>query len=104
MFRFWYTFVGKNISLIEMGYSEPIIDEINKKLSDFLGTFFEELSQEYLWQHMMDKAIVPEYFRHLGYWWGTDKRIKQKVEMDIVGFLWMIQLDFLVSVSGRTSQ
>lgn len=34
---------------------------------------------------MMDKKIVPEYFRRLGYWWGTDQRIKQKVEMDVVG-------------------
>ena len=97
MFRFWYTFVSKNISLIEMGYSDPIIEEVSKKLSDFLGPSFEELSQEYLWQYMMDKTIVPEYFRRLGYWWGTDQRIKQKVEMDIVG----ISMDDSVGFFGE---
>lgn len=85
MFRFWYTFISKNISLIEMGYSEPVIEQIKQQLSVFLGPSFEELSQEYLWDHMMDKKIVPEYFRRLVYWWGTDQRIKQKVEMDVVG-------------------
>lgn len=85
MFRFWYTFVSRNISLIEMGYSTPVIEEIKNNLARFLGPSFEELSQAYLWSHMMDKKIVPEYFRHLGYWWGTDQRIRQKVEMDVVG-------------------
>ena len=46
---------------------------------------------------MMDKTIVPEYFRRLGYWWGTDQRIKQKVEMDIVG----ISMDDSVGFFGE---
>lgn len=97
MFRFWYTFVSKNISLIEMGYTKPVIEQIEQGFSDFLGPSFEELSQEYLWQHMMDKQIVPEYFRLLGYWWGTDQRIRQKVEMDIVG----ISVDNLAGFFGE---
>lgn len=87
MFRFWYTFVGKNISLIEAGYADLVAKQIEQGLSNFLGPSFEQLSQEYLWQHMMDKEIVPEYFRRLGYWWGTDKKAKKQVEMDIVGIL-----------------
>ncbi|WP_260309487.1 ATP-binding protein [Lactobacillus helveticus] len=85
MFRFWYTFVGKNISLIEAGYADLVAKQIEQGLSNLLGPSFEQLSQEYLWQHMMDKEIVPEYFRRLGYWWGTDKKAKKQVEMDIVG-------------------
>ncbi|WP_236629317.1 MULTISPECIES: DUF234 domain-containing protein [Lactobacillus] len=85
MFRFWYTFVSKNISLIEAGYAAIVVDQVKQGLSHFLGPSFEQLSQEYLWNHMMDKDIVPEYFRRLGYWWGNDKKKRESVEMDIVG-------------------
>lgn len=55
------------------------------------------MSQEYLWQHMMDKEIVPEYFRRLGYWWENDKKAKKQVEMDIVG----ISMDNLAGFFGE---
>lgn len=97
MFRFWYTFVSKNISLIEAGYADIVLKQVEAGLSDFLGPSFENLSQQYLWDHMTDKEIVPEYFRRLGYWWGTDKKAKKQVEMDIVG----ISIDNLAGFFGE---
>lgn len=85
MFRFWYTFISKNVSLIEAGYPDPVAEQVEKGLSHFLGPSFEQLSQAFMWDHLMDKAILPEPFRQLGYWWGTDPQKKEKVEIDVVG-------------------
>lgn len=97
MFRFWYTFVSKNISLIEAGYADIVLKQVEQGLSDFLGPAFEQLCQQYLWNHMTDENIVPEYFRRLGYWWGNDKKQKKQVEMDIVG----ISIDNLAGFFGE---
>lgn len=97
MFRFWYTFVSKNFSLIEAGYPDPVAEQVKKGLPNFLGPSFEHLSQEFMWHHLMDKKIVPEPFRQLGYWWGTDPHEKAKVEMDVVG----ISIDNLAGFFGE---
>lgn len=86
MFRFWYTFVGKRVSFIERGITEPILDYIIKQLPHFMGPEFEKLSQEYLWSKLFDPDLVPEPFVNLGNWWGPDPKEKKQVEMDIVGF------------------
>lgn len=86
MFRFWYTFVGKQIDLIERGLTDLAWVKVQKGLSDFMGPEFEKYSQDFMWSQDMNEKIVPNPFIHLGNWWGTDKRTHQQVELDIVGF------------------
>lgn len=86
MFRFWYTFVGKQTDLIERGLTDLAWVKVQKSLSDFMGPEFEKYSQDFMWSQDMNKKIVPNPFIHLGNWWGTDKRTHQQVELDIVGF------------------
>lgn len=86
MFRFWYTFVGKRISLIEHGITEPVLERVMEMLPDFMGSGFERLSQEYLWDHISDTELVQEPFVHLGNWWGNDPKAKKEIEMDLVGY------------------
>lgn len=86
MFRFWYTFVGKQTDLIERGLTDLAWVKVQKGLSDFMGPEFEKYSQDFMWSQDMNEKIVPNPFIHLGNWWGTDKRIHQQVELDIVGF------------------
>lgn len=86
MFRFWYTFVGKQTDLIERGLPDLAWVKVQKGLSDFMGPEFEKYSQDFMWSQDMNEKIVPNPFIHLGNWWGTDKRTHQQVELDIVGF------------------
>lgn len=86
MFRFWYTFVGKQTDLIERGLTDLAWVKVQKGLSDFMGPEFEKYSQDFMWSQDMKEKIVPNPFIHLGNWWGTDKRTHQQVELDIVGF------------------
>lgn len=86
MFRFWYTFVGKQTDLIERGLTDLAWVKVQKNLSDFMGHEFEKYSQDFMWSQDMNEKIVPNPFIHLGNWWGTDKRTHQQVELDIVGF------------------
>ena len=86
MFRFWYTFVGKQTDLIERGLTDLAWVKVQKGLSDFMGPEFEKYSQDFMWSQDMNEKIVPNPFIHLGNWWGTDKRTHQQVELDIVGF------------------
>lgn len=86
MFRFWYTFVGKQTDLIERGLTDLAWTKVQKNLSDFMGPEFEKYSQDFMWSQDMNEKIVPNPFIHLGNWWGTDKRTHQQVELDIVGF------------------
>lgn len=86
MFRFWYTFVGKQTDLIERGLTDLAWVKVQKGLSDFMGPEFEKYSQDFMWSQDMNEKIVPNPFIHLGNWWGTDKRTHQQVELDIIGF------------------
>lgn len=86
MFRFWYTFVGKQTDLIERGLTDLAWTKVQKNLSDFMEPEFEKYSQDFMWSQDMNEKIVPNPFIHLGNWWETDKRTHQQVELDIVGF------------------
>lgn len=86
MFRFWYTFVGKQTDLIERGLTDLAWTKVQRNLSDFMEPEFEKYSQDFMWSQDMNEKIVPNPFIHLGNWWGTDKRTHQQVELDIVGF------------------
>lgn len=86
MFRFWYTFVGKQTDLIERGLTDLAWTKVQKNLSDFMEPEFEKYSQDFMWSQDMNEKIVPNPFIHLGNWWGTDKRTHQQVELDVVGF------------------
>lgn len=86
MFRFWYTFVGKQTDLIERGLTDLAWVKVQKGLSDFMGPEFEKYSQDFMWSQDMNEKIVPNPFIHFGNWGGTDKRTHQQVELDIVGF------------------
>lgn len=86
MFRFWYSFVGKQTDLIERGLTDLAWVKVQKGLSDFMGPEFEKYSQDFMWSQDMNEKIVPNPFIRLGNWWGTDKRTHQQVELDVVGF------------------
>lgn len=92
MFKFWYEFIPKGTSVIEMGQGELYYQKAVKPiLHSFMGTVFEEMCRYYT----LKKGITGEYgcfLTSVGCWWGveniTDKSGNvrtQSADIDVVG-------------------
>jgi len=85
MFRFWYRFVPKNVSLIHSGMGERVYDDIEQLIPHYMGEVFEEICRQYMWKE--NKAgQLPFSFREAGRWWGTNPIKKSEEEIDIIAF------------------
>lgn len=91
MFKFWYEFIPKATSVIEMGQGEIYYQKIVKPvLHSFMGSVFEEMCRYYT----LMKGITGEYgcfITSVGTWWGveniTDKNgdmRAQSADIDVV--------------------
>lgn len=91
MFKFWYEFIPKATSVIEMGQGELYYKKLVKPvLHSFMGPVFEEICRYYT----LMKGITGEYgcfITSVGTWWGvenvTDKygdMRAQSADIDIV--------------------
>ena len=72
MFKFWYEFIPKATSVIEMGQGELYYNNIVKPaLHSFMGSIFEEMCRYYTLKH----GIAGEYgafITSVGTWWGVE--------------------------------
>lgn len=84
MFRFWYSFVLGNYSIIARGASDLVYKRIEPLLPDYMGKVFEEICKQYLWKQLLS-GKCPVEFTSLGRWWGNDAREKSQAEIDIMG-------------------
>lgn len=84
MFRFWYRFVPENISVISRGATDIAYKRIEPVLSTYMGSIFEEICKQYLWNQLLD-GKSPINFSDLGRWWGTNPKTKSQEEIDIMG-------------------
>lgn len=91
MFKFWYEFIPKVTSVIEIGQGEVYYKKVVKLvLHSFMGSVFEEMCRYYT----LMKGITGEYgclITSVGTWWGvenvTDKNgdmRSQSADIDIV--------------------
>ena len=91
MFKFWYEFIPKATSVIEMGQGEIYYTKVVKPvLHTFMGSIFEEMCRYYT----LMKGITGEYgcfITSVGTWWGveniTDKDGEvraQSADIDVV--------------------
>lgn len=82
-FYFWYKFLFPNISDLELGMIEEIMDEeILPQLSAFVGHVFEDVCQQHLINEMKNHNL-PYRFSHIGHWWGNNPIEKKQDEIDI---------------------
>ncbi len=84
MFRFWYRFVPENTSIISRGATDLAYKRIEPVLSTYMGSVFEEICKQYLWNQLLD-GKSPINFSDLGRWWGTNPKTKSQEEIDILG-------------------
>ena len=77
MFKFWYEFIPKAMSVIEMGHGELYYQKVVKPvLHSFMGYVFEEMCRYYT----LKQGITGEYgcfITSVGNWWGVEQ-IKDK--------------------------
>lgn len=72
MFKFWYQFIPKATSVIEMGHGEVYYQRVVKPaIHSFMGSVFEEMCRYYT----LKQGIVGEYncfVTSVGTWWGVE--------------------------------
>lgn len=83
MFRFWYRFIPANTSIIMRGAVDLAYRRIEPQLSDYMGSVFEDICGQYLW-NMLINGKLPVEFAELGRWWGNDPVSRSQTEIDIM--------------------
>ena len=92
MFQFWYRFIPKAVSVIEMGQGKAYYEKVVKpQIHSFMGSVFEEMCRYYT----LEKGIQGAYGSFLtqtGTWWGVEqlkddegKKHTQPADIDVVG-------------------
>ena len=92
MFKFWYQFIPKAVSVIEMGKGDLYYEKVVKpQLHSFMGSVFEEMCRYYT----LEQGILGEYgsfITEVGTWWGVEqlqddsgKWYQQPTDIDVVG-------------------
>ena len=100
MFKFWYRFIPKAISAIELGQGELFYEKVVKpSLHSFMGSVFEDMCRYYT----LEQGVIGKFgtfITETGMWWGTEhltdsegKRYQQSADIDVVG----------ISISDKTA-
>ena len=92
MFKFWYEFIPKAISVIEMGQGELYYEKaVKPKLHEFMGSVFEEMCRYYTLEQGIQGAFG-SFLTKTGTWWGVEqlqdaegKWYQQATDIDVVG-------------------
>ena len=81
-FRFWYTFVPKNISAIQSGRMEKsYLSVVEPRLPDYMGLTFEKMCRDYILYY--DEKL-PFSIGAVGQWWGKNPKTHRQAQIDIV--------------------
>ena len=92
MFKFWYEFIPKACSVIEMDKGAEYYDRaVRPMLHSFMGRIFEEMCRYYT----LKEGIAGKFdcfLTDVGTWWGTEiigdergNQIRQSADVDVVG-------------------
>ncbi|WP_408072373.1 ATP-binding protein [Butyrivibrio sp. JL13D10] len=92
MFKFWYEFIPKAISVIEMGQGELYYEKaVKPKLHEFMGSVFEEMCRYYTLEQGI-QGTFGSFLTETGTWWGVEqlqdaegKWYQQATDIDVVG-------------------
>jgi hypothetical protein len=87
MLVFWFKYVNRAISLINVGKGEKYyIDSVSKQLHDFMGGVFEKMCKEYLFMKVgEDKYPIITEIDNYQKTVFDDEGKKKQIEVDILG-------------------
>lgn len=91
MFKFWYEFIPKAHSVIEMGGGDVYYEKIVKpNLHAFMGSVFEEMSRYFTFEQGI-KGRFDSFITQTGAWWGVETienqagaKYTQSADIDVV--------------------
>ncbi|MDR3189740.1 MAG: ATP-binding protein [Lactobacillaceae bacterium] len=83
LFRFYYRFIDPETSLIALGLTDNLADEMVNRLPTYLGHTFEIVIFQWFVKGLQTHELkfAP---KQLGSWWGSDPATKQQEELDFV--------------------
>ena len=92
MFKFWYRFIPKAVSVIEMGQGQIYYEKVVKpQIHSYMGSVFEEMCRYYTLEQGI-KGVYGSFLTQTGIWWGVEqitdeegKRYTQSADIDVVG-------------------
>jgi len=92
MFKFWYQFIPKAVSIIELGQGQVYYEKVVKpQIHLFMGSVFEEMCRYYTLQQGV-KGTYGSLLTQVGTWWGVEQitdeegnRKTQSADIDVVG-------------------
>ncbi|MBD5525426.1 MAG: ATP-binding protein [Lachnospiraceae bacterium] len=81
-FRFWFTFVSRNMSAVLSGRMEQNYGvTVENRLSDYMGLTFEKMCRDYILYYDND---LPFPIDQIGQWWGGHPRTHKQAQIDVV--------------------
>lgn len=89
MFKFWYQFIPKAISVIEMDQGDIYYEKIVKpQLHDFMASVFEQMCRYYTLQQGI-QGQYGSFLTSVGSWWGVENLSneagqRQSADIDVV--------------------
>ena len=83
LFRFWFTFIARNVSFIHSGRTKMVERIIIDRLDQFLGFVFEDICREWLLDES-EHGNLDTLITNIGSWWGGNPLTKQQEEIDII--------------------
>lgn len=91
MFKFWYEFIPKAHSVIEMGQGDVYYDKaVKPRLHSFMGSVFEEMCRYYTLQQGIQGRFGC-FLTDVGSWWGVEtvenqrgEKAQQSADIDVV--------------------
>ncbi len=91
MFQFWYRFIPKAVSVIEMGQGDRYYDKIvQNQLHTYMGNVFEDMCRYYTLEQGIQGAFG-NFLTNVGTWWGVETldsasgKYQQSADIDVVG-------------------
>lgn len=91
MFQFWYRFIPKAYSVIEMGQGDIYYEKIVKpNLHSYMGSVFEDMCRYFVLEQGI-QGRFGGFFTQVGTWWGmemvegqTGEKVRQAADIDVV--------------------
>ncbi len=84
-YRFWYRHIFTNQSYYGMLGIEKACEEIIQGLNDYMGPVFEQICRQYL-VRLAKAGKLPFVPYKIGKWWGTNPKLKQQDDVDVLAF------------------
>lgn len=91
MFKFWYQFIPKAVSIIEIGKGEIYFEKVVKnQIHNFMGSVFEEMCRHFTLEKGIE-GYFGNFVTNVGTWWGMENlkkedgtKFSQSTDIDVV--------------------